>query len=143
MCVLGCVLSTESHHPFNRRTRRVRRGCGRFFCNDKTSICVSDDAPYLAALLNSAAGEWFIRKTAAEKQGGFFEFKPMYASAIPIPAATPGEQAALSGLVDRILAAKRAGDAATVAALEAEIDTHVFRLYGLTDEERTLIKGTA
>ncbi len=113
-----------------------------FFCNDKTSICVSDDAPYLAALLNSAAGEWFIRKTAAEKQGGFFEFKPMYASAIPIPAATPTEQATLTALVDRILAAKRAGDEATVKALEAEIDTHVFRLYGLTAEERKLIEGT-
>ena len=48
-----------------------------------------------------------------------------------------------NALVDRILAAKRAGDAATVAALEAEIDTHVFRLYGLTPEEVALIQGNA
>ena len=38
-------------------------------------------------------------------------------------------------LVDRILAAKQAGDEATVKTLEAEIDTRVFRLYGLTPEE--------
>ena len=40
-----------------------------------------------------------------------------------------------------ILAAKRTGDAATVSALEAEIDTHVSRLYGLTPEETALIQG--
>ena len=45
--------------------------------------------------------------------------------------------------VDRILAAKRAGDAATVAALEAKIDTHVFRFFGLTPEEIALELGPA
>lgn len=53
----------------------------------------------------------------------------------------PAEQATLSALVDRVLAAKRAGDAATVAELEAAIDTHVFRLYGLTSEETALIRA--
>ena len=40
-----------------------------------------------------------------------------------------------------ILAAKRVGDAATVAELEAEIDTHVSRLHGLTPEETALIQA--
>ena len=48
---------------------------------------------------------------------------------IPIPAASPAEQAVLSGLVEGILAAQRTGDAATVKALEQQIDAHVFRLY--------------
>jgi hypothetical protein len=47
----------------------------------------------------------------------------------------------LSGL--GILAAKRTGDAATVQALEAEIDTHVFRLYALTPAEIELVKASA
>jgi hypothetical protein len=49
----------------------------------------------------------------------------------------------LSGLVDGILAAKRTGDAATVTALESEIDAHVFRLYALTPAEIALVKSTA
>jgi hypothetical protein len=49
----------------------------------------------------------------------------------------------LSGLVDGILAAQRTGDAAKVTALEAEIDTHVFRLYALTTAEIALVKSTA
>ena len=34
-----------------------------------------------------------------------------------------------------------AGDAAQVEALEAEIDTHVFRLYGLTPQEIAMIQS--
>jgi len=49
----------------------------------------------------------------------------------------------MSGLVDGILAAKRTGDAATVTALEAEIDAHVFRLYTLTPAEIKLVENAA
>lgn len=34
------------------------------------------------------------------------------------------------------------GDESRVAALEAEIDAHVFRLYGLTPEEIVLVKSS-
>ena len=44
--------------------------------------------------------------------------------------------------VDGILATKHRGDGAAVAELEAEIDTHVFRRYGLTPEEIQLVEGT-
>jgi hypothetical protein len=60
-----------------------------------------------------------------------------------IPAASAVERAALSGLVDGILAAQRTGNAATVTALESEIDAHVFRLYALTPAEIALVKSTA
>ena len=53
--------------------------------------------------------------------------------------ASSAEQAPVTALVDRILAAKRAGDDAAVGRLEAEIDEHVFRLYGLTPEEIALV----
>lgn len=40
-----------------------------------------------------------------------------------------------------ILAAKKADPNADTAALEAEIDDLVFDLYGLTAEEREIVKG--
>ena len=46
-----------------------------------------------------------------------------------------------NALVDRIFAAKRRGDAGAVERQEAEIDTHVCRLYGLTPEETALIQA--
>ncbi len=46
-------------------------------------------------------------------------------------------------LSEQVRRTKRAGDAATVAALEAGIDTRVFRLYSLTPEETALIQAPA
>ena len=60
---------------------------------------------------------------------------------VPIATGTPTQQAELTRLVDQILTAKRNGDAARVENLEAEIDTRVYALYGITPVEITLIKG--
>jgi adenine-specific DNA-methyltransferase len=109
------------------------------YSNDKTTICVSDQINYLLALLNSSALWWFIRATAATKQGGFYEFKPMYVGQLPIPSASRADQAALEAVVDKILAAKRANPLADVSAWEREIDERVYRLYGLTPEEIKIV----
>ena len=99
---------------------------------------------YLLALLNSRLLSWlYVNTSSIATKDDFRQTTLTELRALPIPAAPPAEQATLSALVDRIHAAKRAGDEATVKALEAEIDTHVFRLYGLTAEERTLIEGAA
>ncbi|MEG4167038.1 MULTISPECIES: Eco57I restriction-modification methylase domain-containing protein [unclassified Microcoleus] len=55
-----------------------------YFSNDKTSICVIEDVCYVLGILNSQLMWWFIQNTAASKQGGFYEFKPMYVSKLPI-----------------------------------------------------------
>jgi len=89
--------------------------------------------------VNSQLFWWFIQQTAASKQGGFYEFKPMYVSQIPIaesPIPNPIEP-----LVDRILAAKRADPSADVSAWEREIDALVYQLYGLTAEEIAVVEG--
>ena len=83
------------------------------------------------------------KKVFVEKQNGWYEIQPEGLESFPIPAASAAEQAALSALVDGILAAKRKGDEATVTALESEIDTHVFHLCALTPEEIALVKGSA
>ncbi|WP_395445489.1 Eco57I restriction-modification methylase domain-containing protein [Caulobacter sp. UC70_42] len=56
-----------------------------FFSNDKTSIVVSDDWRYLTACLNSPVSWWVAQTTYAGRQGGFYEFKPMYVGQFPIP----------------------------------------------------------
>ena len=116
---------------------------GKYLGNTAYFFPIEVGALYVLALLNSAVFFAYAKRVFVEKEGGWFEVQPEGLEAFPIPAATPTEQATLTALVDRILAAKRAGDEATVKALEAEIDTHVFRLYGLTAEERTLIEGQA
>lgn len=112
-----------------------------YFSNDKTSICLPDNPKFVLALLNSSVLEWLIKQTAASRQGGYYEFKPMYVSQLPIPDATPEQQALIAALVDRILVAKAADPAADVSALESEIDHLVHTLYHLTPEEIEIVEG--
>lgn len=101
------------------------------FSNDKTSICVTSDVNYLLGLLNSKVLWWFIQQTASTKQGGFYEFKPMYVSQLPIPTATITDRLSITSLVQKCLDAKGQG----VAHWEAEINERVGYLYGLTDAD--------
>jgi len=56
-----------------------------YYSNDKTSVLVPDSVPYVLAILNSQVSWYLTQQTFASKQGGFFEFKPMYVSELPIP----------------------------------------------------------
>jgi hypothetical protein len=111
----------------------------KHFSNDKTSICVTSQPNYLLGLLNSKVLWWFIRQTAASKQGGFYEFKPMYVSVLPIPAAATGQQKPVERLVERILSAKQRDAEEDVSAWERELDELVYALYGLTPEEIKIV----
>jgi hypothetical protein len=57
----------------------------------------------------------------------------------PIPKIPETEQQPFIELVDKILAAKKAGN--DTSALEREIDVLVYGLYGLTDEEILIVEG--
>jgi hypothetical protein len=110
-----------------------------YYTNDKTSICVTDKVNFLLGILNSRFLWWFIKQTAASKQGGFYEFKPMYVSQIPIVATDNTKP--IEKLVERTLAAKRADPQADTSGLEKEIDQLVYQLYGLTEDEIKIVEG--
>ena len=73
------------------------------------------------------------------KTGGFYEFKPMYVSKIPIVESE--ETAKIESLVSGILSNKVASPGADVSALERQIDQLVYQLYGLTKEEIGVVEG--
>ena len=75
-----------------------------FYGNDKTSIIVTDRSSFLLGVLNSAVSWWITRQDFSSKEGGYYEFKPMYVGKLPVPPATPAQEAALSLIVDAILA---------------------------------------
>lgn len=64
----------------------------------------------------------------------------IYLETLPIPFATPHQQTSVSSCVDRILAAKQADPAVDTTKLEDEIDELVYDLYGLTPDEKKLVK---
>lgn len=127
------------------------------YSNDKTSIIPTDDL-YLLGLLNSRLSDFVLHSLSSTKQGGYFEYKPMYISQIPIKSIRAGDTTAeanssmIPDLVGAIL--KLHNQLATSAteqhrvniqrqidSTEAEIDRLVFSLYQLTQEEIDIIQG--
>lgn len=108
------------------------------YSNDKTSIIPTSDFALLA-LLNSKAIDFVLKKISSAKRGGYFEYKPVYVSQLPIVDAPLKIKEDLSEKVKLILA----DPTADTAALESEIDRLVYTLYGLTEEEIALIEGVA
>jgi hypothetical protein len=114
----------------------------QFYCLQSTNVVNlrpetrKTSLKFLLAIVNSEAANFFFR----QRFPGNNHIASNQLAQIPIPAASEAEQAELSALVDRILAAKRAGDEATVQQLERKIDAHVFRLFALAPEEIELIQ---
>ena len=80
---------------------------------------------------------WFIQQIASSKQGGFFEFKPMYVSQIPVVDIDNTQKQAIEYLVKQCLEAK----GKEVKELETKINQIVYELYGLSEEEIRIIEG--
>ena len=92
---------------------------------------------YLLGILNSYVTQYLMSQISAARQGGFYEFKPMYISQLSIPTPSQTERAQLETLVQNCLDTKGQG----VKEWEAEIDDIVAHLYRLTDEEKKIIRG--
>ena len=54
-----------------------------FYSSDKTSIIPKNDL-YLLGLLNSKVLDFVMHSISSTKQGGHYEYKPMYVSKLPI-----------------------------------------------------------
>ena len=116
------------------------------FSTDSLAEIVSDSL-YLLGILNSRICHYLIFKSAAERQGGFVEFKPMYISPLPIP--EPPANETISEIVSRILSLIRQNQPDEILSLkkanaecshhEACLDANVAHLYRLTAAEYDLI----
>lgn len=112
---------------------------GYFAAN--TCYFIATKQKWITGLLNSQAVEWLYGCISNRVRGGYLRAFTDYIQEIPIPPVTAAEQAELSGMVERVIAAKRAGNEALVQSLEREMDAIVFRLYALTPEEIALVQS--
>ena len=126
------------------------------YSNDKTTIIAVSDL-YLLGLLNSKVTDFFIHAISSTKQGGYYEYKPMYLVQLPIRAidfAVPEEKAQhdrIVALVERMLRLhqeppeplspeENENRLREIAATDVEIDALVCDLYGLTAEEIRILE---
>ena len=107
------------------------------------STMLTPYSPFLLALLNSSLVDWYFRLIAVERDGGYYEYKPMFIERLPIPKLSAAKQRPLVRLVEGIMKAKAADAQADTREAEAEIDRLVYGLYGLTEEEIATVSGKA
>jgi hypothetical protein len=87
---------------------------------------------YLLAVMNSVAARDFLR---ANRRSNIHLYPDDWKK-LPIPDATPEQQAPLVDLVNRILTARRADPHADISTIEGETNIVVNRLYGLSSGSR-------
>jgi type I restriction-modification system DNA methylase subunit len=127
------------------------------YSNDKTSIIATDDL-YLLGILNSKIADFVVHLISSTKQGGYFEYKPMYVQSIPIRTVNHSDPSDVArhdrmvSLVDAMLSLKRQiAEARTsheqtllqrqIEATDKQIDQLVYELYGLTEEEIKIVES--
>ena len=129
---------------------------GGTFINAPSPMLTPYD-PYLLAVLNSSLVDWYFKLIGVERDGGYYEYKPMFIERIPVPPASASKRAELAGLVERILSAKASGGRASASGLagrasasglegraaasglESQVDELVLGLYGLSAAESAAI----
>ena len=113
------------------------------------TLSESMDLRYLLSILNSKYANALLD---AIRGDGNIDLNPEYIRNIPIPSATSDQQAQLAKLADQMIDAKQKLAAAKsdsdkklleqrVELIDFQINSVVYKLYGLTDDEIKVVEG--
>ena len=94
----------------------------------------------LLGYLNSKMATYLFSQIGSTSGVGTTRWQAFTMERLFIPQATPAQQTEIADLVSRILAAKADNPTADTAAFETQIDTLIYHLYRLTDEEIAIVE---
>ena len=92
---------------------------------------------YLLAILNSKLADWFIRTLGVTRNGGYFEYKPMFVKKLPVPKIDSGTQLKIKILINNLQELKKTGE--NTLMIEEQVDDIVFGIYHLSQIEREFV----
>ncbi|EJS8882223.1 Eco57I restriction-modification methylase domain-containing protein [Campylobacter jejuni] len=99
---------------------------------------------YLTALLNSNVNFYYFKQIGAKLGASGYEMSKIFVEKLPIPKINSKNQKIadeLINLADEILKAKEQNKNASTQELENKINSIVYKLYNLTEEEIKIIEG--
>jgi type I restriction-modification system DNA methylase subunit len=120
---------------------------------------VPESPKYFLGLLNSDLLDWYLKRISTTMRGGFFRYFTQFVEKLPIrlinfsDSMDKARHDKVVVLVERMLELNKRKHSAKlapselerlereIAATDAEIDDLVFKLYGITDEERKIVEG--
>ena len=95
---------------------------------------------YLLGYLNSRIATYLFSQIGSTSGVGTTRWQAFTMERLFVPRATPKKQSQIAELVDQIIATKKADSSADTSSMEQVIDRLVYRLYGLTADEATIIE---
>ena len=108
-----------------------------FFVNAPSPMIVPGEK-YLLAILNSKLADFYIRSLGVTRNGGYFEYKPMFVQEFPALKIRGKYKDQLEALVDASMKTTCDVDR---NKYESEIDTIIYEEYGLTSDEIVFIEN--
>ena len=84
---------------------------------------------FLLAILNSMVADYYIRSLGVTRNGGYFEYKPMFVEHLPIPETPTDKKITFQKLADYLLLTSMKGKTLQTAFFEQLIDGLVYELY--------------
>lgn len=117
----------------------------KIYVNQKCFILTTNSVSlrFLLACFNSKISSMWIRNNCPELQGGTRELSYIFFKNIPLPHLSPSKEPVvkqIEKLVDKILEAKKQNPQADTGDLEEEIDSLIYKLYGLSEEEINIVE---
>ena len=111
-----------------------------YYAEATTFIMTGENLKYLLAILNSKVSEWYFNQIGTTTGMGTNRWKKYKIELLPIKVPSSDEQTEVETIVNQIVAAKKIDPSADTSILEQQVDELVYRLYGLTEEERRVIE---
>jgi len=90
---------------------------------------ISGGDSYLLSILNSSVGDYYIRSLGVTRNGGYFEYKPMFVEKLPVPQIGLDERKPFEVCADYVLLATANEQHLQAAFFEQLIDGLVYELY--------------
>ncbi|MFP4533626.1 MAG: Eco57I restriction-modification methylase domain-containing protein, partial [Desulfobacterales bacterium] len=112
-----------------------------FFINAPGNLITGKNIKFLLAILNSSVGDFYIRSLGVTRNGGYFEYKPMFIEKLPIPQIRENKKEPFQTIVDYVLLATEDDQKLQSTYFEQIIDCLVYELY-FPDEIRAAGKET-
>ena len=106
------------------------------FISAPSSIIVPS-SEYLLAILNSKLADFYIRTLGITRNGGYFEYKPMFIEQLPVPIVNEVTKQPFTDLVKQLLQIRKAGN--NTNEIELQLDNLIFDLYQLSSVERAFL----
>jgi len=100
------------------------------------------NSKYLLGILNSRLIHFYLGIIAETSGMGVNRWINNYVKEFPIVQVTENKQQEIINIVDQILAAKRVEPSADTSEWERQIDSLIYKLYKLTEEEIKIVEGS-